>query len=251
MNNFIYAFIISSIAGISTLIGFIFIYFKPKNVNRFISVSLSFSATLMILISIFDLIPESFFNILFKYNLIGFVLSFLSFLIGIILIKCSSKILNNMKEKGSSLYKLGIISAIVLMMHNIPEGIITFLTANNDLSLGIKVAVAITLHNIPEGICIAVPIYYSTKSKWKAFKTTLISGLSEPIGAILAYLFLYRFISHEILNLIFIFVAGIMITLAIDEIFKESINYSNNRNSYIVIGILVGILFFVLSMIFV
>lgn len=251
MNNFIYAFIVSSIAGLSTLIGFLFIFLKPKNINKFISISLSFSAIVMILISIFDLIPESFFNLLFEYKVLGLVFSLISFIIGIILIKLSNKLLDNLKEKGSSLYKLGIISAIVLMMHNIPEGVITFLTTGNDLGLGIKVAIAITLHNIPEGICIAVPIYYSTKSIWKAFKTTLISGLSEPFGAILAYLFLYKYITSEILNIIFIFVAGIMVTLAIDEIFKESIKYSEKNNKYVYIGIIVGIVFFVLSMIFV
>jgi len=137
------------------------------------------------------------------------------------------------------------------MMHNIPEGIITFLTTGNDLGLGIKVALAITLHNIPEGICIAVPIYYSTNSLWKAFKTTLISGLSEPIGAILAYLFLYKYITTEILNIIFILVAGIMITLALDEILKESIKYSEKHNKYIYIGILIGIVFFIISMFFI
>lgn len=251
MNNFIYAFIVSSMAGLSTLIGFLFIFLKPKNINKFISVSLSFSAIVMILISIFDLIPESFFNLLFEYKILGLMFSIVSFIVGIILIKLSNKLLDNLKEKGSSLYKLGIISAIVLMMHNIPEGIITFLTTGNDLGLGIKVAIAITLHNIPEGICIAVPIYYSTKSVWKAFKTTLISGLSEPFGAILAYMFLYKYITTEILNIIFIFVAGIMVTLAIDEIFKESIKYSEKNNKYIFIGIIVGIIFFVLSMIFI
>ena len=251
MNNFIYAFIISSLAGLSTLIGFLFIFIKPKKVNKFISISLSFSAIVMILISIFDLIPESFFNLFFNYKIFGLIISIISFFIGIVLIKFSNKLLDNLKEKGSSLYKLGIISAIVLMIHNIPEGVITFLTTGNDLGLGIKIALAITLHNIPEGICIAVPIYYSTKSIWKAFKTTLISGLSEPFGALLAYLFLSKFITTTILNIIFIVVAGIMITLAIDEIIKESIKYSEKNNSYIYIGLIIGIIFFVISMIFI
>jgi len=247
MNNFLYAFLISTIAGLSTLIGYLFIFFKPKNINKFISISLSFSSIVMILISIFDLIPSSFFNLLNTYKILGIIFSIISFIIGIILIKITNKIINNLKEKGSSLYKLGIISAIVLVMHNIPEGIITFLTSENNISLGLKIAIAITLHNIPEGICIAIPIYYSTKNKWKALKTTLISGLSEPLGAILAYLFLYKYITTSILNIIFISVAGIMITLAIDEILKESIKYSEKNNKYIYIGIIIGIIFFTLS----
>lgn len=153
MNNFMYAFIISTLAGLSTLLGCIFIFVKSKNVNKFLSISLSFSAMVMMMISIFDLIPNSFFSLLNRYKFIGFIISLISFLCGIFLINISNKIIDRLESKGSSLYKLGIISAIVLMLHNIPEGIITFLTSGNDLRLGIKIALAITLHNIPEGCC--------------------------------------------------------------------------------------------------
>lgn len=250
MNNFYYAFLISTIAGLSTMLGCLFIFIKVKNINRFLSISLSFSAMVMMLISIFDLIPHSFFYLLLKHKFNGLILSIIVFIIGILLIKFSNYIINKLEEKGSSLYKLGIISAIVLMLHNIPEGIITFLTSSNDLKLGLKVAIAITLHNIPEGICIGVPIYYSTRKVGKAIKTTLISGLSEPLGAILAYLFLYKYINNTILNVIFILVAGIMISLAINDILKESLKYSNKNNKYIYVGFIIGIIFFIISLLF-
>ncbi len=250
MNNFLYSFLITTIAGLSTLIGVIFIFIKVKNINRFLSISLSFSSIVMILISIFDLIPDSFFYLFLKYKFLGIIISFISFIIGIILIKFSNKILKKLEEKGSSLYKLGIISAIVLMLHNIPEGIITFLTSGTDKRLGIKIAIAIILHNIPEGICIAVPIYYSTHSVSRAVRSTLISGLSEPFGALLAYLFLYKYITTDILSIILIIVAGIMISLAINEILKESLKYSDKHNKYIYTGFLIGIIFFIISMIF-
>ncbi len=250
MNNFYYAFLISTIAGLSTMLGCLFIFIKVKNINRFLSISLSFSAMVMMLISIFDLIPHSFFYLLLKHKFNGLILSIIVFIIGILLIKFSNYIINRLEEKGSSLYKLGIISAIVLMLHNIPEGIITFLTSSNDLKLGLKVAIAITLHNIPEGICIGVPIYYSTHKVGKAIKTTLISGLSEPLGAILAYLFLYKYINNTILNVIFILVAGIMISLAINDILKESLKYSNKNNKYIYVGFIIGIIFFIISLLF-
>ena len=250
MNNFYYAFLISTIAGLSTMLGCLFIFIKVKNINRFLSISLSFSAMVMMLISIFDLIPHSFFYLLLKHKFNGLILSIIVFIIGILLIKFSNYIINKLEEKGSSLYKLGIISAIVLMLHNIPEGIITFLTSSNDLKLGLKVAIAITLHNIPEGICIGVPIYYSTHKVGKAIKTTLISGLSEPLGAILAYLFLYKYINNTILNIIFILVAGIMISLAINDILKESLKFSNKNNKYIYVGFIIGIIFFIISLLF-
>ncbi len=250
MNNFLYPFIISTIAGLSTLIGFLFIFLKVKNIDRFLCISLSFSSVVMILISIFDLIPESFFYLVLKYNIFGLIISIISFILGIFLIKCSNKILKKLENNGSSLYKLGIISAIVLILHNVPEGIITFLTSGVEKSLGLKIAIAIMLHNIPEGICIAVPIYYSTYSLKKAFKTTLISGLSEPIGALLAYFFLYKYFNTEILSIILIFVAGIMISLAINEIIKEAIKHSYGKNKYIYYGLLIGIIFFIISILF-
>ena len=251
MNNYIYAFLITTASGLSTLLGIIFIFIKVKNIDKFISISLSFSATIMILISIFDLIPSSFFNIIDKYKLLGFIIAVISFLIGIYLIKIFNIIINKLEEKGSSLFKLGIVSAIVLMLHNIPEGIITFLTSDNNFNLGLKIGIAIALHNIPEGICISVPIYYSTKSYKKAILTTLLSGLSEPLGALITYLFLYKFITFNILNIIFIFVAGIMISLAINDILKESIKYSQNNNKYIYIGLIIGIIFFLISLYFI
>ncbi|MBQ3020628.1 MAG: ZIP family metal transporter [Bacilli bacterium] len=247
MDNFLYAFLISTIAGLSTMLGCLFIFIKVKNINRFLSVALSFSASVMLLISIFDLIPHSFFSLVLSYKTTGILIAVISFIVGVLLINISNKYIKMQEEKGSSLYKLGIISAIVLILHNLPEGIITFLTSGNDLSLGIKIALAITLHNIPEGICIAVPIYYSTGKIGKAIKTTLISGLSEPLGAILAYLFLYKYITTDILNIIFICVAGIMISLSINEILKESFKYCEKNNKYIYIGFLIGILFFLLT----
>ena len=203
----------------------------------------------MLLISIFDLIPASFFNIINNYKIIGFFLALASFLLGVLLISFFEKITKILEEKGSSLYKLGILSSIVLMLHNIPEGIITFLTSGNNIRLGIKLAIAIALHNIPEGICIAVPIYYSKKSYKKAFIYTFVSGISEFFGALIAYIFLYKYISINTINLIFIFVAGIMINLSINDILKESYKYTiTKRNIYI--GFIIGFIFFLISMLF-
>ena len=248
MNNAMNSLLLSLFAGLSTLIGFLFIFIKVKNINKFLSISLSFCACVMFLISIIDLIPMSFFKIIYYFKLLGLVISIIIFLFGILIITFFDYITNFLIEKGSSLYKLGILSAIVLMLHNIPEGIITFLTSGNNIQLGIKIAVAIALHNIPEGICISFPIYYSTKSIKKAFFITFLSGISEFIGAILSYLFLYKFININVLNYVFIFVAGIMINLSIGDIYKESLKYSNNYKN-IVFGFLLGIIFFIISLI--
>lgn len=106
--------------------------------------------------------------------------------------------------------------------------------------------IALMIHNLPEGIAIAVPIYYATNSKYKAIKNTLISGLSELLGALLAYLFLYRFISDTMISIILLFVASIMISISINDIFEEARNYSNKHT---IIGFIVELIFILFSQI--
>ena len=232
-------FILSLIAGLSTTIGTLFIFLKPKSINKFIPLCLSFSLGIMILISITDLIPLSFISLLKNYNFIKTIwITLISFILGLILIIIINNKINI--NNNDSLYKIGILSIIILIIHNIPEGIATFMSSYKDLNLGISLTIAIMLHNIPEGICIAVPIYYSTKNKLLALKYTLISGLSEPLGAIIAFVFLKNYINDITIAIILIFVAGMMITLAINEIFPEAKRYKNDL--YIIIGLILSII---------
>jgi len=169
------SFIITFLAGCSTMIGFLFIYLKD-NSNKVLVSSLAFASGVMFLISVSDLIPSSFQLINSVYYFIPAILICSIFVvIGVIISMTIDKYLpdnNTYNDKG--LYRVGLISMLAIMLHNIPEGIATFLTTNHDLSLGITLAIALALHNIPEGISVAVPIYYSTGSKWKAFSYTLI-----------------------------------------------------------------------------
>ena len=162
MQNIIIPLILSTLAGLSTLIGAIPIFFKikEKNLNKFISFCLSFSIAIMISISILDLIPTSFFEIVNFYG-IGktLIILLIAFIISYIIITYLSSLVEK-ESKGIDLYKLGILNMIVLILHNLPEGIATFLSSYHSIDLGLRLSIAIMLHNIPEGISIAVPIYY-------------------------------------------------------------------------------------------
>lgn len=220
------ALILSFIAGLSTLIGYFFIYIKNK--NNIISKALGFASGVMITISITDLMPNSFSLILEHHNLIyTLFLILIGFLIGILISSIVDRKLDKNVNNGLKLYKIGIITMLVIMLHNIPEGIATYITTSNNLKLGIILTLAIALHNIPEGISISIPIYYSTKSKKKAFLYTFISGISEPIGAIICYLFLYKYITNDILGIIYSIISGMMINIGINELYKEA--YSLNK----------------------
>lgn len=243
MSGNLYAFLLSAIAGVSTLIGYLFIFIK-KNREGVISKALGFASGVMITISIIDLIPNSILLLIKNYNIIyTLFLIIMGFLLGVIISSIIDKKVEKSSKNGFKLYKLGIITTIVIMLHNIPEGIATFITTTNNTKLGIMLTIAIALHNIPEGISISIPIYYSTNSKLKAFIYTLISGLSEPLGALISYLFLSKFINNNILGIIYSIIAGMMINISINELYKEAIEYNKiNTVVYFVIGFFVMIL---------
>jgi len=236
------AMLVSTIAGLSTVLGglVIFFKFKDKNINKFITVSLSFSLAIMIGISITDLIPESTYVLLKSYGISrGVIYSILAFIIGVILIKILNKLIARAENNKNDLYKLGILNMLALILHNFPEGIATFMSSYKDMSLGIKLAVAIAFHNIPEGISIAVPIYYATNSKKEALLKTFLSGIAEPIGALIAYIFLSKYITDSLISIILILVGGIMITLAIEVILPKTKKY--NLKGWLYLGFMIGI----------
>ena len=237
--------LLSLIAGVSTVIGGVLIFFKYKKINNLIVVSLSFSLTIMTLISIFDLMPSSAITIIKYYKIwYGVILIFLTFLLGYLSI---DKINKQIKTKNnSSLYKIGVLSMISLILHNFPEGIAVFMGAYTDINLGIKLCLAIMFHNIPEGIAISIPLYYSGVGRGKTFLYTLLSGLSEPIGALLAFLLLRNFINEIMLSFILIFVAGLMISLSLNDILKEVKGYNNNK--YMLIGFIIASVLFIITM---
>lgn len=241
MNNFFISFLITIISGLSTMIGTIIIFLNLKNKNKIIGSSLIFSASIMLFISIFDLIPSSFSYINKVYEFIPSTLLVLIYVIfGGLFINFISR--NNIDN--NKLYKLGIISMLALIIHNIPEGIITFISSSKDLSMGIPLAISIALHNIPEGIAISVPIYFSKNQKMKALFYTLIAALSEPLGALFAYLFL-RNINDYLFAIIFALTSGIMLYIAIFELIKESLKYNKIKDNILFFSL--GIIIIILS----
>ena len=236
----IIALIITTIAGLSTVIGGCIVFFKIKNKEKFISFCLSFSLSVMITISIIDLLPSSFIELNSNFSLIkSIIITVVLFMIGAILVSILDRNIKVSKSKNSNLYKLGILNMIALMLHNFPEGIATFMTSYSDLSIGISLSLAIMMHNIPEGISIAVPLYYSTGKKGRGILYTFISALAEPLGAIVAFLFLKQYINMLTISYVLIIVAGIMITISINELFPEAIKY--NESKQIKLGMLLGV----------
>lgn len=128
-----------------------------------------------------------------------------------------------------NLFRVGFVSALAMALHNFPEGVATFLAGYEDLTLGVSITLAIALHNIPEGISVAMPVWYATGSRRRAFRCTLLSGLTEPVGAVLAFALLRPFLNGLLLGVLFGAVAGIMVYIAVEELIPSSRQYGHDR----------------------
>ena len=244
--NVVYSLLISSFAGISTLLGGLVVYFKFKDKNSFIAFALSFSLSVMISLSIFELLPDSFITLSSRFGLlVGIIFTTVMFLVGKFLVTKINKKLALLHNKDN-LYRVGLLSMIALMLHNFPEGIATFMASYNDVSAGISLGIAIMLHNIPEGISISVPIYYATGSKKRGVIYSLISGLAEPLGAILAFIVLKNYINEITIALVIVIVAGIMITISINEMLPEVNSY--NKKNISILGMIIGVILVIVNL---
>lgn len=223
------------------MLGTLLIFFKNKDI--IISNSLAFTSGVMISMCLLDLIPNSYKLINEKYLFIPTILNILLFIsIGIIV----DIIIDYLITSKNKLYKIGILSMVALIIHNIPEGIITFISSSKNITLGIMISLAIALHNIPEGILISIPIYYSSKSRKKAILYTFISGISEFIGALLAFLFFKKLSTNYMMGFIYSFTSGLMLYIAIYEIPLLLKEYKNRGR----VGFILGILIMLISHLF-
>jgi ZIP family zinc transporter len=154
---------------------------------------------------------------------------------------------NPEEQKKRKLYRMGILSAFAIAIHNFPEGLATFIVALQDIKLGLPIAVAIAIHNIPEGIAISVPIFYATGNRKKAFKYSFLSGLAEPVGAAFGFLILMPFLNDLVFGIIFASVAGIMVFISIDELLPAAREYDEPHLS--LYGLIGGMAMMALSLI--
>lgn len=236
------AFTLSTIAGLSTMIGTLVIFLSKKHTLNFLIGGLSFASSVMLFISLVDLIPESISFLNKDLTALGTILIIAIFIsLGVIISIIINKLFPN-KLKEKSLYKLGIITTIGIIVHNIPEGIATYITTSNNIKLGISITIAIAMHNIPEGISISLPIYYETRNYKKAFFYTFICAISEPVGALIAYLFLKP--SNITLGIIYSIITGIMIYISIYELLPEAMQYKRYRiiTKFYILGFILTII---------
>ena len=250
--NIVPALILTTLAGLSTGIGGAIAYFIKKPKMIYLSLSLGFSAGVMIYISFMELLPRS----IEAVGKLGGIVVFFAGIIVIALIDLSiPEIKNPHHLKVSSdfngtqidktIMRTGIFTALAIAIHNFPEGLATLGASLANLKLGAVIALAVAIHNIPEGISVSVPIFYATKDKKKAFIYSFLSGLAEPAGAIIGILILLPFLSAGVLSSLMAFSAGIMVYISMDELLPMAHRYGHSHT--VIAGIVLGMLVMAVS----
>jgi len=256
--NIILAFILTAIAGLSTGIGSLIALLAKHTNTKFLCASLGFSAGVMIYVSFMEMMPQAslelteafgektgtFYLIIAFFGGMGLI-TLIDFLIPESMNPHEIQGVEDMNKKVA-LKRTGIMIALSIAIHNFPEGIATFTSALGSLDVAIPITVAIAIHNIPEGIAVAVPIYHSTGSRKKAFWFSFLSGLAEPFGALVAYLFLMQFWSPMLNGIILAAVSGIMIFISIDELLPSAEKYGKHHIS--IMGLVAGMLLMAFSL---
>lgn len=251
----LFAFLLTLFAGLSTGIGSALSLLTKRTSTKFLSLALGFSAGVMIYVSFVEILGKAKIALISSAGeTVGSWMTVAGFFGGIFIIALIDKLIpstenpheihtvEEMDGKSEAhkakLMRMGVFTALAIAIHNFPEGLATFTAALSDTSLGIPIAAAIAIHNIPEGIAVAVPVFYATGSKRKAFRLSFLSGLSEPVGAVIGYLILFRFLNDFVMGIIFAIVAGIMVYISLDELLPSAREYGEHHLS--IYGLIAG-----------
>lgn len=258
------AFLFTLFAGLATGIGSLLAFFTKTTNTKFLSFALGFSAGVMIYVSFIDIFPKAQESLVAELGEEGGIwMTVAAFFAGMLLIALIDRFIpkhsnphelkkiEDMKKPGAAindpeLLKMGVFTALAITIHNFPEGIATFVSTLQDPALGLAIAIAIAIHNVPEGIAVSVPIYYATGEKKRAFRLSLLSGLAEPLGAVVAFLILMPFLTDLMFGVIFAMVAGIMVFISLDELLPAAKKYDEAHLS--IYGVISGMVVMALSL---
>lgn len=243
--NVLFALGLTVFAGMSTGVGSAMAFLSKKFSPKLLAGSLGFSAGVMIYVSLVEIFVKARDSLARAFDFkIGYIYTVIAFFAGIALIALIDKLIPSFEnpheirnidiknigpDNDRRLLRMGLFSALAIGIHNFPEGLATFMGALTDPALGISIAVAIAVHNIPEGIAVSVPVYYATKNRTKAFWLSFLSGLAEPVGAIVGYFILRSIFSEAVFGMIFASVAGIMVYISLDELLPTAEEYGEHH----------------------
>lgn len=268
MDNVVLAAGLTLFAGLATSVGGVTAIYLKRTNTRFLTVALGFSAGVMIYVSMIEIMGKA--GEILTESLgekMGNWLTVAAFFGGMLLIALIDKFVSLFErgpqlreiegatlETGNTytdahrrkLLRMGLFTALAVAIHNFPEGFITFFTTLRDPVLGVSIAIAVAIHNFPEGVAVAVPIFYATGNRKIAFFWAFLSGIAEPIGALVGYAVLANFLTDTVYGMIFASVAGIMVYISFDQLLPTAREYGEHHQSQL--GLVGGMVLMALSL---
>ena len=240
------AFTLTLLAGLATGIGSLLALLAERTNTRFLSAALGFSAGVMVYVSFVELLADARATLAGELGArAGGWAAVVAFFGGIGLTALIDRLVpaagnphevHRVEEMhrlpDAHLMRMGLFSAVAIALHNFPEGIATFVTALDNPRVGSTIAAAVALHNVPEGIAVAVPVFYATGSRARAFSWSFLSGLSEPLGALVAWYLLTRVFGgtgHALSGVLLAAVAGVMVFISFDELLPTAREYGEHH----------------------
>lgn len=242
--NLLLALAVTTAAGLATGFGSLLVFASKAPNARLLAFGLAFAGGAMVFVSLSEILNKSVFAFSTSYGpKLGFTYGTFAFLAGVAMIVLIDRLVPNPHERlevddpffkqhnAEYIKRVGLLTAFAITAHNFPEGLATFFATLENPAVGLPLAFAIAIHNIPEGIAIAVPVYYATGNKTYAFVACLLSGLAEPVGAILGYALLRPYLSDAVFGSVFGIIAGVMVFLALDELLPAAKRYSKGHET--------------------
>jgi len=261
--NIVFPLLLTLLAGLATVVGSLIAFVSSRTNRRLLSFSLGLSAGVMIFVSFVELFADAQHTLTSELGIKpGMWVTLLCFFGGILLIGIIDKLvpsyenphearaledLQSPENKNDKLMRMGVLTSLAIAIHNFPEGIATFMAAVENPTLGMAIAVAIAIHNIPEGIAVSIPVYFATGNRAKAFWISFLSGIAEPVGALIAYIFLLQFMSSFLMGCVFAVVAGIMVFISLDELLPAAHEYGEYHVA--IYGLIAGMAVMAVSLI--
>lgn len=247
------ALLLSFLAGAATSVGGLLSFVVKKDNFAALALGLGFSAGVMLYVSFVEMMPEAKNSLAQIYGIDGGAwLATGVFFLGVVLawvidrFMPSHHVHSDALEQKNKLQHLGLFTALALAIHNFPEGLATFMASMENVTLGVSIAVAVAIHNVPEGIAVALPVYHASGSKAKAFWYSTLSGMAEPVGAVLGYAIFRSVLSEAAFGVMFALVAGIMVYISLDELLPTAHEYGDGHG--VIWGVIGGMMVMALSL---
>ncbi|MCX8189881.1 MAG: zinc transporter ZupT [Candidatus Diapherotrites archaeon] len=238
LNGFLLAFF----AGISTAVGGLLIFLIRDFKKYYLGFSLAFATGVMLMVSFVEILPAG-------IEVLGYGTALTLFFVGSCIAFFTDFFVphsylledeNKGKVSEKRLFRIGVLVALGVSIHNLPEGFAIFAASLSSIKLGIVIALAIAIHNIAEGFAVSMPVYYATKSRKKAFLASFLSGIAEPLGAVIAAVFLVPLLSAQLIGASLAIVAGIMVYICIDELLPVAYDCVSEKQHIMTFGFFVG-----------